>query len=50
MSSFASGHGDKAVQDRLRYRLSLEESRAAGFADLIRQLAIVYFLKKDKTY
>jgi hypothetical protein len=34
MSSLASGHGDNAVHDRLRYRLSLEDNKAAGFADL----------------
>ena len=34
ISSFASGQGERAVHGRLRYRLSLEESSAAGFADL----------------
>ena len=35
INSFAKGHGESAVHGRLRYRLSLEESRAAGFADLV---------------
>ena len=41
MSSLASGQGDSAVQQsRRRYAASLDDSRAAGFADLSRGKSI----------
>lgn len=34
MSSFAIGHGERAVHGRFMYWVSLEERSAAGFAEL----------------
>jgi hypothetical protein len=41
MSSLANGQGDNAVHGLLRYKLRREERRAAGFAELLREIDAV---------
>lgn len=35
ISSLATGQGERAVQGRLRYKLNLDESKAAALAELM---------------